>query len=410
MQNLPISATPAVTPATPVPAAGNATDTNAAPSSETFGSVLARQRANNSNQMHDSNQASTSSGDTLTDTEATDAQQTATANLLGMLPADMLATLLPTNASSTDTALDGKGSRKTYATAIQEAKDTLLTQSPTDTPGILPSAIPAPVVPLDISSGKQTRSAADALTRVSLASTANRGAIPAQGLTATGIATTVGTATATAQLSQENAAAMDVLKSLNAEKTDALPLAAMVHHDDSALAVPQSDISTGVNIPPQVTAALATQPGAPVQVAVNAPVGQDAWADDFNQSITWLASQHEQSAQLHLNPPNLGPLDVVLNVSDGQATAFFTSPHAAVRDAVEQALPRLREMLADNGITLGNAMVSDQSPRDPQANFTQNQLKGGGVISDKGIGAAEVAVSAVSIPERRHQGMVDTFA
>jgi flagellar hook-length control protein FliK len=193
-----------------------------------------------------------------------------------------------------------------------------------------------------------------------------------------------------------------------ASHTDGLQLAAVRSGNDKL--PPHTDISTVTNLPLHVTAALASQPGTPAQVVVNTPLGQDAWTDDFNQSITWLASQQGQSAQLHLNPPNLGPLDVVLNVSDGQATALFTSPHAAVREAVEQALPRLREMLADSGITLGNAMVSDQSPREQQTHFTNNQLKGRGDVSDKVSGAADVAQSAMPLAERRHQGMVDTFA
>jgi flagellar hook-length control protein FliK len=103
----------------------------------------------------------------------------------------------------------------------------------------------------------------------------------------------------------------------------------------------------------------------PVQVTVNTPVNQDKWSDEFSQKITWLASSNkDQTAELHLNPPQLGPVDVVIKVSGDQATALFTSPHAAVRDAIEQAMPRLRDMMADNGIMLGNATVSDQAPRD----------------------------------------------
>ena len=149
------------------------------------------------------------------------------------------------------------------------------------------------------------------------------------------------------------------------------------------------------------------------QATINTPVTDKAWGNDFNQKITWMATQHEQTAELHLNPPNLGPLDVVLKVSGDQATALFTSPHAAVRDAVQQALPQLRNMLADNGITLGNAMVSDQSPKDQQAWQASQQQKGSGGTT----GTIDTIVATGSIPSvataslgRRHQGMVDTFA
>jgi flagellar hook-length control protein FliK len=123
----------------------------------------------------------------------------------------------------------------------------------------------------------------------------------------------------------------------------------------------------------------------PAQVTINTPVSHEKWGDEFNQKITWLSNQKEQTAELHLNPPQLGPMDVVLKVSGDQATAFFTSPHAAVREAVEQALPRLREMLADSGIMLGNATVSDQAPRnrqDSNDNKSSGARSGIGAISD----------------------------
>jgi flagellar hook-length control protein FliK len=147
----------------------------------------------------------------------------------------------------------------------------------------------------------------------------------------------------------------------------------------------------------------------PVQIVINTLVSQDKWSDEFTQKITWLASSNkDQTAELHLNPPQLGPLDVVIKVSGDQATALFTSPHAAVRDAIEQAMPKLRDMLADNGIMLGNATVSDQAPRDqgqPNAQLASNPSTN--TIRDTTVASNSVTrVSQIS----RHNGIVDTFA
>ena len=144
---------------------------------------------------------------------------------------------------------------------------------------------------------------------------------------------------------------------------------------------------------------------------VSAPLGSSGWADEFSQKITWMGTQQNQVAELHLNPPNLGPLDVVLKISDNQATALFTSPHSAVRDAVENALPRLREMLADNGIMLGNTMVSDQPPRDRNANGFMEHGAGAPVQRETSDDALRISsTTAQVVPARRHNGMVDTFA
>ena len=148
----------------------------------------------------------------------------------------------------------------------------------------------------------------------------------------------------------------------------------------------------------------------PVQVAINTPVNQDKWSDEFSQKITWLASSNkDQTAELHLNPPQLGPLDVVIKVSGDQATALFTSPHAAVRDAIEQAMPKLRDMLADNGIMLGNATVSDQAPRDQgqSSNAPYVPAAANNDVRDTSVARNSAPrVSQIS----RHNGIVDTFA
>lgn len=147
--------------------------------------------------------------------------------------------------------------------------------------------------------------------------------------------------------------------------------------------------------------------------SIATPLGNSGWSDEFSQKISWMSTQQNQVAELHLNPPDLGPLDVVLKISENQATALFTSPHGAVREAVESALPKLREMLADNGIMLGNATVSDQPPRDREAQEFMNQGsgaaahgEGGGTAGQEGASTAAAQVASV----RRHNGMVDTFA
>ena len=203
------------------------------------------------------------------------------------------------------------------------------------------------------------------------------------------------------------ATALEILNTGNSSKS-------MTLLADSQL-TPES--STQLNAPPSnatALAALQTQMSSvanlnsPIPLSVDMPVTHNAWADEFSQKIVWVATQHGQSAELHLNPPQLGPLDVLIKVNGDQATALFTSPHAVVRDAIEQALPKLREMLADNGIMLGNATVSDQSPREQQTKQTDQQQKREGwqAKMDQAIVGGGTQVRS----GRHHQGLVDTFA
>lgn len=150
------------------------------------------------------------------------------------------------------------------------------------------------------------------------------------------------------------------------------------------------------------------------QQVIATPLSSNNWADEFSKKINLMSIQQNYVAELYLNPPDLGPLDVVLSVSGNQADALFASPHSAVREAVENAMPKLRELLADNGINLGSATVSDQSlrDRDPERlmrqnpdNLVQDNNPAQDFESDNLLPADTKLISV-----RRHLGMVDTFA
>lgn len=147
---------------------------------------------------------------------------------------------------------------------------------------------------------------------------------------------------------------------------------------------------------------------------INASLDSNNWSSEFSQKINWMITQRHQVAELHLNPPNLGPLEVVLEISDNHATALFTSAHGVVRDAVENALPKLREMFAENGITLGNATVSDQSPRDRGAQGFPNRDSDTAAQHDMSASHSEspemASATTRTLSSHRHNGMVDIFA
>jgi flagellar hook-length control protein FliK len=142
-------------------------------------------------------------------------------------------------------------------------------------------------------------------------------------------------------------------------------------------------------------------------------VGRNGWDQALGQRVVWMVSGGEQSASLSLNPPDLGPLQVVLNISQGHATASFTAAQPEVRQALEAAMPRLREMLGEAGINLGQANVSAGTPQQQQGGFAQQSASPrdtgpGRPDTDNRIGGVERIVA----PARRsgRDGMVDTFA
>lgn len=146
----------------------------------------------------------------------------------------------------------------------------------------------------------------------------------------------------------------------------------------------------------------------PSTLSVAPKVGSAEWGGAVGDKVLWMASQSRQVAELHLNPPNLGPLEVRLTINNDQASAMFVSHHAAVREAIEAALPRLREMLADNGIMLGNTTVGSESFSQQQA-FDQRG-GGGGARADAEMESVLAKISASRPAGQMHDGMVDIFA
>jgi flagellar hook-length control protein FliK len=141
---------------------------------------------------------------------------------------------------------------------------------------------------------------------------------------------------------------------------------------------------------------------------LNGQVGSPAWDQQLGQKVIWMAAGGMQSATLTLNPPDLGPLQVVLNVSNDQATVNFTSNQPEVRQALEAAMPKLREMMGEAGVSLGHTSVSSGNASEDHGGARQESARQSGAAT----GDSALA-QTISVPAARGtalQGMVDTFA
>ena len=135
---------------------------------------------------------------------------------------------------------------------------------------------------------------------------------------------------------------------------------------DAALSMPVAadtlpPSAGGLHVP-----AAAPGPSQPADVRlastqVPVPFGRPEWTNAMNERVTWLVGQRMQSADIQLNPPQLGPVEVRITIQNDQANLFFTSQSSAVREAIQAALPRLNEMLAQGGLSLGQTSVGAES-------------------------------------------------
>ncbi|MCB1875377.1 MAG: flagellar hook-length control protein FliK [Chromatiales bacterium] len=90
-------------------------------------------------------------------------------------------------------------------------------------------------------------------------------------------------------------------------------------------------------------------------------MGNGNWDKDLGNRIRWQVGGGQQTAEIKLSPPHLGALEIRVSVSNDQTHVQLVSHHAVVRDVMEANLPRLREMLAEQGMNQVNVNVSDQS-------------------------------------------------
>jgi len=91
------------------------------------------------------------------------------------------------------------------------------------------------------------------------------------------------------------------------------------------------------------------------------------WPKEMGERIIWMHKQAIPSAELRLNPAHLGPVTIKLNLSQDQATIAFTAQHAAVKEAIEASLPRLRDMFSAQQINLTDVNVSQDDNGQKQA-------------------------------------------
>ncbi|MGZ5000686.1 MAG: flagellar hook-length control protein FliK [Methylomonas sp.] len=96
------------------------------------------------------------------------------------------------------------------------------------------------------------------------------------------------------------------------------------------------------------------------------PITQPGWDQELGQKLIWMHKQDIPSAELRINPEHLGPISIKVDVNQDQTTVSFTAHHAGVKEAIEAALPKLREMLSEQQLNLADVNVSQQQSEQRQ--------------------------------------------
>lgn len=184
---------------------------------------------------------------------------------------------------------------------------------------------------------------------------------------------------------------------------------------DAPAAAQQAAAPLGATLLPAASSPSSAQ--APLQLTVPTPLGSPQWPQDFSRQVLSLTQSGAATGHvvtMHVNPPELGPIHITLHLGDTLAQASFVSPHANVRQALENALPHLEQQLAQAGLSLGQANVSDQQPGQQQFGQPASNASasdGPAFSLDGGTAApAPAAPVSASRPASRPDALVDTFA
>jgi len=149
--------------------------------------------------------------------------------------------------------------------------------------------------------------------------------------------------------------------------------------------------------------------GASADASLRAPlheaVGSARWAEELGSRMVMMSVRGQQEGSLTLTPEHLGPLEIQISVSKDTANVWFGAQHADTRTALTEALPRLRELLAASGLSLGHTGVSEQAPRRPAPASDDSRRSGPAAVSDAGV-------IEMTAPAWRHlrAGLIDTYA
>jgi flagellar hook-length control protein FliK len=156
-------------------------------------------------------------------------------------------------------------------------------------------------------------------------------------------------------------------------------------------------VNLGANAPASAAAALVRQ--------VADPVGSPGFATQVAGELAQLVHLGADRAQLHVHPTDMGPIDVTMRIQHGQVHVTMAAADPQTRAALEQSLPQLRDLLANQGLALANASVNDQAPRDDHPQHSRGGVAPASRVA--GIDAATPLSTSTSIALRR---LVDLYA
>ncbi len=104
-----------------------------------------------------------------------------------------------------------------------------------------------------------------------------------------------------------------------------------------------------------------TQKNTVIQQAETISIMRKDFTDAVKDKVMVMINQKIQQIDIQLDPPELGSMQVRINMQNEQAVVSFVVQNQQAKEALEQNMDRLRHMMADNGVDVGDANVKQDS-------------------------------------------------
>lgn len=167
----------------------------------------------------------------------------------------------------------------------------------------------------------------------------------------------------------------------------------------------------------------ALQSAANVNASVNSlfntqlelPLGNAQWGSQVLQRVAWLTGQGIAAAEIHLNPAELGPMQVRVDQRQDSATVVFTSHNSSTREAIEASLPRLRELFSEQGMELLDVDINsgeqeaNANQQDDIDNLTSSQSDSNEILSTLALNEVALSDTKAETVVLRY-GLIDAYA
>jgi hypothetical protein len=154
-----------------------------------------------------------------------------------------------------------------------------------------------------------------------------------------------------------------------------------------------------------VTAANASGTATPVAVEAPFALHDARFAEGLSKAVMMAARDGVQLARISINPPELGPVELRIVLRNDEATVQFASQHGAVRDALDAALPRLREQFEQAGLRLTDSGVFSELPsQSAEQQYPEHRFAAEAAGSELDRGDLE----AISLRRIQH-GFIDAY-